>query len=431
MISAIGKWELWKVIPLTVIAFAGTSHLMFAGQAGSKQVTFAKDVAPIFQKKCQVCHRPDSIGPMSLLTYEESRPWARSIKQRVSMREMPPWHLDKTVGIQRYKNDRSLTDEQLGTIVKWVDAGAPLGDLNDLPPPVQWPNDDLWTIGTPDLIVSSPEHIEYAQGPDWWPNYTVDSGLTEDRYIKAIETKPSKAGRRVVHHAVTSIVQEGEEEMDLGYLSEYAVGKYGDVFAQNTGRLIKAGSKLRFNMHYFAVGEEVRDRTSVAFAFYPKGYVPKYAVTEVNVGNSRDLDIPPNSVTRHDGFYRLPKAARLISYQPHMHMRGKAMTMEAIYPNGETETLSAADRFDFNWHVAYVYDDDVAPLLPAGTVLHTIGIHDNTAANRRNPDPALWVGGGNRSIDDMLQNHVLLVYLDDEEYKQMVAERKANKQRSN
>ena len=420
--------ELWKVIPLAVIAVAVTPGLVWGAEAKVEAATFAEDVAPIFQAKCQVCHRPESMAPMSLLTYEDARPWARSIKNRVVQREMPPWHLDKTVGIQRYKNDRSLTDQEIETIVNWVDAGAPLGNPAALPPPIEWPDEESWEIGTPDWIVSSPEHIMYASGTDWWPSFTVESGITEDRYIKAIETKPSPAGRRVVHHAVTSLQQE--EETDMGYLSEYAPGKYGDIFADDTGRLIEEGSKIRFSMHYFAIGEEVKDQTEVGMVFYPKGVVPKYAAVEVNVGINpgglyRDLDIPPHSVTRHDGYYTLMKAAQLISYQPHMHMRGKAMTMEAIYPSGETETLSAVDRFDFNWHVAYVYEDDVAPLLPAGTVLHTIGIHDNSAGNRVNPDPTVWVGTGNRSIDDMLQNHVILKYLEEEDYQQRVEERRA------
>jgi hypothetical protein len=399
--------------------------------------TFAKDVAPILQAKCQECHRPGSMAPMSFLTYEDTRPWARSIKQRVTRREMPPWHLDKTIGIQHYKNDRSLSDEQIDTFVKWVDSGAPLGNPKDLPPPAEWPDDQQWAIGKPDLIVTTPTHTMYANGPDWWADYMVDTGLKEDRYIKAVETRPTKLGRRVVHHASTYMV-DGIIRTDMPFdettrpdgtkLGEYGQGKTGDFFAENTGRLIKAGSKIRFNMHYHAVGEEIADRTSVAFVFYPKGYQPKYKVEEANVGMSNghlslDVDIPPNSITRNDAYYRLPKAARLVSYQPHMHMRGKAMTMEAILPTGQVEMLSAVDHFDFNWHIVYVYDEDVAPLLPAGTVLHTIAIHDNTSANRLNPDPSLQVVFGQRSIDDMNQCHVLLIYLDDADYAQQLAQR--------
>jgi hypothetical protein len=347
------------------------------------------------------------MAPMSLLRYEDVRPWARAIKLRVSRREMPPWHLDRNVGIQEYKNDPSLSAEQVDTIVKWVDTGAPLGDVKDLPPPVQWPDDEVWSIGKPDHLITSTEHVMYANGPDWWLDYEVDSGLTEDRWVKAVETKPSKAGRRIVHHGNASVIAPDGTRTSL---SEYAVGKYGDIFPDGTGRLIKAGSKISFNMHYHAVGEEIHDRTTVGLIFYPKGVVPKYQLIDPNMGGTFDqLDIPANTVVRHDSYFRLPKPARLISFQPHMHMRGKAQTMEAIYPNGKTEVLSSVDHFDFNWQVSYVYKDDVAPLLPAGTVLHLIALHDNTTANRGNPDPTVWVGWGNRSIDDMLQCHMDLV----------------------
>jgi hypothetical protein len=384
--------------------------------------TFARDVAPIFRAKCQTCHRPDGGAPMSLLTYEDARPWAQSIKRRVMSREMPPWHLQRGVGIQLYKNDRSLTDAQIDTIVRWVDAGAALGDVKELPPPVKWPNGDAWAIGTPDLVVQSPTHIVAANGPDWWGDYTVSTGLTEDRYVRAIQTMPSRAGRRVIHHALTFLIQEdGSGDAD-SYLSEFAVGKYEDTFPGESGRLMKAGSKLRFNMHYHSIGEEIADRTSVAFAFYPKGYVPRHDVANVNVGLlllDNELDIPANAVATHRAAYRLPRAARIISFQPHMHLRGKAMTLDAVRRDGTREALGAVDRYDFNWQVAYIFDDQVAPLLPAGTLLEATATFDNTAGNRRNPDPNLWVGFGNRSVDEMFQCHVLLTYLDDAEYFQL------------
>jgi hypothetical protein len=409
-------------------------------------VTFNKDVAPILQAKCQSCHRPGNMAPMSLLTYNDARPWARSIRQKVSKREMPPWFIDKTIGIQRFKNDPSLTDEQISTIVRWVDAGAPAGNPADLPPPVQWADSETWNFGTPDLIVSSPKHTVYANGPDLWLDLVADTGLTEDRYIKAIETKPSKAGRRVVHHASTFLIQQDDDtlqnafgepievdERSGGRLGEFAPGKPGDQFPADTGILIKAGAKIRFNMHYFAIGEEITDSTQVGLVFYPKGVVPKYRVIDPNMGGGccRDLDIPANSVTRHDAYFPIKKPVRIISYQPHMHMRGKAQTMEAIFPDGKTQVLSSVDRFDFNWHIPYVYDEDAAPLLPAGTILHHIAIHDNTAGNPRNPDPSQWVGYGDRSIDDMFQVHLNLVYLDQVDYERQVNERKAKAKTQN
>ena len=180
-------------------------------------------------------------------------------------------------------------------------------------------------------------------------------------------------------------------------------------------------------MHYFAIGSEQHNKTTMAFKFYPKGVVPKYQVRSQALRNipNDELEVPPNTVVRTDGYFRLPRNARIDAFQPHMHMRGRGMTLEAINPvNNTTEILSSVDHFDFNWHINYVYADEDAPLLPAGTVLHMIGIHDNTSANRRNPDPNMWVGFGERSVDDMLQVWVNIVYLDDVDFQRLVEERK-------
>jgi len=229
-------------------------------------------------------------------------------------------------------------------------------------------------------------------------------------------------------YAIEPDAPEGTPESGV-QLHEYAVGKYGDIFSADTGRLLKAGTRLRFDMHYFAVGSEQHNRTTIAFKFYPKGVVPKYQVRSIPIRNipNDELEIQPNSVVRTDGYYRLTRNARIDAFQPHMHMRGRGMTLEAIHLNNTTEILSSVDHFNFNWHINYIYADDVAPLLPAGTVLHMIGIHDNTAANRRNPDPAMWAGFGERSVDDMLQVWLDIVYLDDAEFARLVAERKASR----
>ena len=375
--------------------------------------------------------------PMSLVTYQDVRPWAKSIKARVAAREMPPWHLDKSVGIRDFKNDISLSDADIDTIVRWVDGGATQGDAKDMPPLVKFPeykSADDWFIGKPDLIVTfDREMTMYANGPDWWINKYSETGLTEDRWVKAMQIKPSNP--KIVHHAVTSVIPpEGVDLTDAGFVGgefeEYAVGKYGDIYPENTGRLLPKGSRIQFDMHYFAIGEEANDRTSLGIVFYPKGYVPKYKVNMVSFRNvpNDELEIPPNSIVRHDGYFRLPRAARISSFQPHMHMRGKGMTLEAINLDNSVTVISSTDHFDFNWHIAYVYKDDVAPLLPAGTVLHAIGIHDNTSANRRNPDPNMWAGYGERSVDDMLQLRLAVVYLDDADYQAQVAERRAKVQ---
>jgi len=391
---------------------------------------FTKDVAPILQAKCQSCHHQGTSAPMSLVTFDEVRPWVRSIRQRVANRDMPPWHLDKTVGIKHYKNDRSLNDDEIATITRWADGGAPQGNPADMPAPRQFAPDTEWFIGEPDLKVTTPNDFTmYANGPDWWIDQFADVEITEDRWIKAMEIKPSNP--KIVHHVVIYVIEpdapEGTPETGV-QLHEYAVGKYGDIYGDNTGRLLKKGTRLRYDMHYFAIGSEQHNKTTMAFKFYPKGVTPKYQVRSVAMRNipNDELEVPPNTVVRTDGYYRLQRPARIDAFQPHMHMRGRGMTLEAIDPaTNRTQILSSVDHFDFNWHINYVYADEVAPLLPAGTVLHMIGVHDNTAANRRNPDPNMWVGFGERSVDDMLQVWVNIVYLDDAEFARLVEERKS------
>jgi hypothetical protein len=179
-----------------------------------KAPTFTKDVAPIFQAKCETCHRPDSMAPMTLATYQDARPWAKSIKARVASRQMPPWHIDKNVGIQEFKNDRSLTDHEIETITQWVDAGAPMGDPKDMPPPIQWPDAAVWNFaklfgGPPDLIVKSPSFTMPAHAQDAWDKRSTPSGVTEPRWVRAIEIRPAtNKGRKIVHHALARLSQD-------------------------------------------------------------------------------------------------------------------------------------------------------------------------------------------------------------------------------
>ena len=418
-----------------------TAGTAVASAQAPSDVTFARDVAPILQHSCQTCHRAGQMGPMSLVTYEEARPWARAIRTKVSNRSMPPWHLDRTVGIQDFDNDISLTDAEIDIIVRWADTGAPLGNPADLPTPVDWSDDSEWRLAErydrpPDLVVKSDPWTQSAEGQDQWWQPIVETGLTEDRWVSGIEIRPSLAGRRTVHHSVVYLQQEeepGDHEavVDVpgrgSYLSEFAVGKIGDVFREDTGKLLKAGSRVAFDNHYHSVGEEITDQTEVGLWFYPKGDVPKYRVYGGALGvqhSMATLDIPPGKVTTHHSYVPLELPARLENYQPHMHVRGKAMSMEAIYPDGRVEMINHVANFDFNWHVNYVYTDDSAPVLPKGTVLHITAWHDNTAANRANPDPTQWVGWGQRSYDDMYHAHVNITYLTDEDYEQIVAQRR-------
>ena len=395
--------------------------LSSTGMDAQTDVTFTKDVAPILQQKCEGCHRAGQMAPMPLETYEEVRPWARLIKSKVVTRKMPPWHIDKTVGIQRFVNDISLSDSQIDTIVRWVDSGAPRGDLAALPPPREWPSGERWRLGDllgrpPDHLVRSESWTQPAEGADQWWQPVVDSGLTEERWIRAVEVRPTLKGRQIVHHG------------NARELVEYAVGKPGQIYAKNTGQRMRAGMRVRFDIHYHSVGEEITDFLTVGLWFYPKGEVPKYEVKHARMGSSMDLDIPPGTVTKHQGFFPLPKPTKLLSYQPHMHIRGKAMSIEAVYPDGAVEMLSHVDDFNFNWHINYVYEEDAAPLLPKGTLVRVSAWHDNTSSNRANPDPTQWVGWGQRSYDEMYHAHVWYVELTDEDYEQLTKERASSTQ---
>jgi hypothetical protein len=296
-----------------------------------------------------------------------------------------------------------------------------------MPAPKRFDDADRWHIGKPDLIVSMPkEFVVKPEAADWWGIFSADSGLTEDRYIKAVEAKPSPAARRVVHHAVETLTYE-DGSNGGGTLVEYAVGKNGDVFPEGSGKLMKAGAKVRFNMHYHAIGEPVTDRTEVGIVFYPRGYVPKHVITTILSPNQDDLDIPAGADNvRSDAYFKMEKPSHLVGFMPHMHNRGKRQCLEAIYPDMHVEQLNCVN-YDFNWQIVYNYADDVAPLLPAGTIMHVISWHDNSAANKYNPDPRNWVGFGNRTIDDMSRHWLTFYPMTEDEFKAEVAERSAQK----
>jgi len=403
--------------------------------ASSPTVTFTKDVAPILQKSCQNCHRAGAIAPMSLLTYQDVRPWARSIKSKVVAREMPPWYIDRHIGITKFKDDPSLTDAEIATITRWVDSGAPQGNPADMPKPRVFADVDKWHIGKPDMIVSLPKAYELrANGPDEFYDADVDPEFTEDMYIAAVETKPEAYSFKVVHHATANMIEDEEEDPVGFFFNEYALGKNGDIFPENSGRLIKAGSKIHFNLHLHPSGEKALVNVSIGFKLYPKGQVPKYVAFTQHMGDNTDLDIPPGEVARTDGYFRLPKPAVISAFQPHMHNRGKAQCMEAIYPDiradsarpgpARTETLSCVSNYQFGWHITYPYADEVQPILPAGTIIHITAWHDNTPANKYNPNPRNWVGYGQRTIDEMSFAWVSLFYIDEADYQQRIDARK-------
>lgn len=411
-----------------------------AAESSPKPVTFTKDIAPIFQEKCQDCHRKDSMAPMSLMTYDETRPWAKSIKQRVATRQMPPWHIDQTVGVRQFKNDMSLSEEQVNTIVRWVDAGAPQGDAKDMPAPRKFPAGNEWQaakeLGEPDMVVKSEPYTMAAHRQDVWWRPVSDVPLTEPRWLRAVEIRPgSAAGRKITHHAVAYLDQDDPGSLDAaagrrGFLMEWAIGKAYDLFRPNTGRLMMPGAKVSWDIHLHAAGEAIRDHVEIGLWFYPKGQEPKYRtyLTNFQGSKNRGIDIPPNTVTQTQGYTVLRQAARLENFQPHMHLRGKAMAVEAILPDGTTQIVSYVGNFNFNWMTNYIYSDDAAPVFPKGTIIHVTAWHDNTAANPFNPDPDQWVGYGDRTVDEMAHAWVNVTYISDQDYADLMTARKTKTQ---
>ena len=388
--ASIGAWALTAALVLPGAASAADT---------AKTPTFTKDIAPIFQEKCEACHRPDSMAPMSLMTFAEARPWAKSIKARVSDRQMPPWQIDRTVGIQKFKNDRSLTDDQVATIVRWIDGGAPQGDPKDMPPAKTWPSDQGWNFAAqfgqkePDLIIKSYDFTMPKVSQDVWDKRVTPSGITEPRWVRAIEIRPETLpGRKITHHAIAYLEQTEPGVAATPGLPtpfmEWAVGKQGEMMRPDTGKLLLPGSKFHWDIHYSQAGEEITSKVEMGIYFYPKGQEPKYRDTLSLVPAALGLlDIRPNTVAVEEGFTTLREAARIESFQAHMHLRGKAMMVEALFPTGQHQVLSLVSDFNFNWMTTYVYADEAAPLLPKGTILKITAWHDNTTGKKSNPDP--------------------------------------------
>ena len=428
----------WVALIVAFVLMPGVSR---AQTSASTELTFAKDIVPILQRSCQVCHRQGEMAPMSLVTYQEVRPWARAIKNKVVNRQMPPWHIDKNIGIQKFKNDTSLSDEEISLVASWVDNGAPRGNPADAPPPVKWPNSSVWQIGEPDLVVQFPAHLVPAEGPDLFGDLYTELDLDEDRYIKAIQTRPvDNASRRVVHHALSYAVDPDEQEMrEAGdpdipaaqFLVEYASGKMSEIYPENAGLLLEAWRKLRVNYHLHSVGEDVDAKIELGMVFHPKGHVPEHIRWSKQLGQHvTDLDIPPGKIVRTDGYVYFHKSARITAFQPHMHALGTYQCLELIYPTKGTPArtdLVSCTHWDYNWHMVYNYADDVAPIIPAGTVAHVISWHDNTEAFRNNPDSKNWTGGGGggRTIDEMAFAWLGWYDMTNEEYEKELAERNA------
>ena len=411
---------------------------LWAGQAvAGAPATFTKDVAPILQQKCQSCHRPDSLAPMSLITYEEVRPWARSIKNRTGLRNrmgvMPPWFLEKDVGIQAIKDDMSLTEAEIETLAAWVDAGAPRGNPQDMPPPLVFAGPGEWEMGEPDLVVKGPSASRAADDPDWWGALPpVETGLTEDRYVRTMQVKEvgdsarTIGGRFIYHHAFFSLIDEDGNAVDDGdwpTIHDLRNNPRGFSFDPEAGRFMPADTRLQWDsVHLHSNGEDTTARLDVAFQFHPRGYRPTKKIGRVGFGTV-EIDVLPNQDGQVRHFYQtLQQNVKLTMYAPHMHAAGVRMCLEAIW-GGRVETLNCAG-YDHNWLRYYRYEEDAAPLLPKGTILHGISWFDNTAANPNVVDPRNWSGFGHRAIDNMALVLAPAFILTDEEFEAEMAERR-------
>jgi hypothetical protein len=392
---------------------------------------------------------------MSLITYEEVRPWARAIKQRTQLAYvpgmrgvMPPWLLERNIGIQAIQQDLRLTDEEIATIAKWADSGAPEGNRADLPPPLTFADSATWIMGKPDLVVSSPPFSVPGVAPDWWgdlPDSPSVQELTVDRYAQSAEYKETSALTRsagllkrssdlpgqgknsifVVHHGGAHMRRPGEDR-EVSSIPNHEVGHNGHIFPAQAGRLVPAKAIFGWpGMHIHSPGVPGADRDvtlSVGLKLHPLGYKPLRKEGRVNTPRS-ELDINPYSgAQRYDSYFVAQQPLKLLNFEPHMHAAGIRMCIEAIYELS-VETLSCAG-YDHNWVRDYRYDENHAPLVPKGTILHTISWFDGTRRNANLADPRNTTVWGRRSVENMLGVNNYAYFLTDDQYKEELAQRR-------
>jgi len=365
---------------------------------GKPAPTFTKDVSPIFNKSCVECHRPTMFAPMSLTTFDEARPWARSIKTKVVSRAMPPWGADPAHGT--FKNDPRLTEKEIETVVAWVDAGAPKGDDKDLPPTPKFA--DGWTIGKPDAIFTMDEEFTIpADGAVPYKYFKAPTGLTEDKWIQAIEIHPG--ARAQVHHVIAFTQPAGSVPKPGGELGPTNIGgvtpnKPGLVFEPGVARLLRGNSDIVMQIHYTTNGTEAKDRTTIG-VIYAKQPPTKIAAGGMAI-NPRFVIPAGDGNAEVRATTPITRDTLITAFTPHMHVRGKDMTYIAHYADGTDETLLAVPRYDFNWQLTYELAKP--KLLPKGTRLEVIAHFDNSTANKFNPDPTKDVRWGDQTWEEMM-----------------------------
>jgi hypothetical protein len=386
-----------RIVASLVVAAVCAAWPISAAAGNDDPVTFARDVAPILFKHCVECHRPTMFAPMSLMTYEDARPWARSIKQRVSARTMPPWGADPTIGT--FRNDPRLTDREINTIVSWVDGGAVKGRDADLPKAPTFV--DGWSIGQPDAVFTADAFSVPATGVIPYQYLRIPTKIAEEKWIQAIEIKPG--ARAHVHHVIAFTQPADAPLQQQGALGPGNIGgvtpnKPGVVFPAGIARLLRANSDIVLQVHYTTNGEAAIDRTTVGVIF------AKEAPTKQQTGGSaiNARFVIPAGAPNHEvrATRKLAADTMLTSLTPHMHVRGKDMTYIAHLPDGTSETLLSVPRYDFNWQITYQLAEP--RLLPQGTEIEVIAHFDNSTNNKFNPDPTQDVRWGDQTWEEMM-----------------------------
>jgi mono/diheme cytochrome c family protein len=367
---------------------------MSASRAGDARkdasaVTFAKDVAPIFYRNCAQCHRPGEIAPMSLLTYKDAKPWARSIREKVAARDMPPWHADPRYG--EFSNDRRLSQKDVDTIVAWVDQGAKEGDLKDLPSAPVFT--EGWNIGKPDEVFYLPQEYEVpASGVVEYKYFTVPTNFKEDKWIQAAEIRPGN--RAVVHHIIVFAQKTGEQRLLVGY----APGEQPAVIPAGLARKIPAGSNLIFQVHYTPTGVAGKDRSYVGFIFTKEP--PKNEIVTRPVLNARFVIPAGDPNYQVESTYTFNEDSHIQSLMPHMHLRGKDFQFKLTYPDGTSKIILSVPKYDFSWQSYYILKEPVAA--PKGARLDCLAHFDNSEQNKYNPDPRKEVRWGDQTWEEMM-----------------------------
>jgi mono/diheme cytochrome c family protein len=405
-----------KTTLLFVSLFGGS---IAAVAATVPEVTFHKNVEAILQKHCQECHRPGEIAPFSMLTYEQTRPWAKAIKNDVLQGKMPPWPADPHYG--KFANDRSLTKAEIETITAWVEANAPEGNKADAPKQRTWV--EGWNISKPDAIVEMPQAFEMpASGEVEYQYVVVPTGFTEDKWISQVEVRPGD--RTVVHHAVMFIREPGnpwlkEAKPGVPYvpkvngpgqrfgntnglgndiLTIYTPGMVPDIWQPGQAKQIKAGSDLVLQMHYTASGKAATDRTRIGMVFAKQP--PTQRIITIGALNNQFLIPAGDANYQAEGVFMAANQMTVISLFPHLHLRGKAFQYDVITPDGKSETLLKVKDWSLFWQLSYVLDKPL--VLEPGTKIKATAWWDNSANNKDNPDPTKDVKWGEQSWEEML-----------------------------